>query len=127
MKQKKIVLEYALDATTQSIFRAFSTEIGLEDWFADKVEILGGTYTFYWSKSPHIATLVSRKENSYLRLKWIDSEDSYFEFKIFNNEMTNGKTLVITDFADEGELKDAADLWDNQIEKLKRSIGCAKK
>lgn len=126
MKKQKIILEYALAATTKSIFRAVSTSPGLCEWFADDVDITGSTYTIYWNKIPHIAHMVSKKENQHLRLRWSDQTDCYFEFKIVKNELTNANTLIVTDFAEVSECQESIELWNNQIEKLKRSIGCLK-
>ena len=124
----KLTLEYNIDATTASLFWAISTTDGLRAWFADDVTIIGQHFTFYWSKLPTCATLLSVRDSHYIKLKWDDDKDkNYFlEFKINKSELTGTNTLIITDFVTDGEQGDATDLWNNQVEKLKRAIGCLK-
>ena len=40
-----------------------------------------------------------------------------------HNELTSDLSLEVTDFADAGEEEDAINLWDSQIETLKRACG----
>ena len=128
MMKNKITIEYNIDATTASLFWAVSTTDGLRSWFADDVTIVGQNFTFYWSKLPTGATLISVREGHYLKLRWADEVDKnyFFEFKIIKSELTRTKTLVITDFVPIDEVDDAINLWNNQVEKLKRAIGCLK-
>lgn len=126
MKKKKITIEYAVNGTTQSIFRAISTANGLSGWFADYVDIKGNIFVFFWNKAPQTAMLMTVKENSYIRFHWSDEAEYFFEFRIIRHEFTDDNTLIITDFVDADEQNDAIELWNNQVEKLKRSIGCAK-
>jgi hypothetical protein len=55
----------------------------------------------------------------------LDDEDkkSYFELKIVYNELTEEIMLEITDSAETAEIDDVKDLWDSDIEKLKRVSG----
>lgn len=124
--KKKIVLDYQFVCTTASLFRAISSAEGLSDWFADKVDISGNLYTFYWNKIPHMAIMVAKKENQMIKFYWTDDTASVFEFKIIQNELIATNSLIITDFIEEDDLEGATNLWDNQVEKLKRAIGCAK-
>ena len=48
---------------------------------------------------------------------------TFFELKIYYIELTNDHTLEITDFAEEGEEDDLTNLWDSQIEELRRVCG----
>lgn len=124
--KKKIVLDYPFGCTTASLFRAISTAEGLSDWFADKVDISGNLYTFYWNKIPHIAIMIAKKENHLIKFYWADDTTNVFEFKIVQNELIATNSLIITDFIDSDDTESAINLWDNQVEKLKRAIGCAK-
>ena len=45
------------------------------------------------------------------------------EFKITKEELTNSVSLVITDFAEEDELVDNKNLWDQQVNQLQRALG----
>ena len=52
-----------------------------------------------------------------------ENERDYFEIKMNFNELTNVFVLEITDFAEQDEKKDSIDLWDTQVEELKRTLG----
>lgn len=127
MKKVKVVLEYELQCTPISIFRAVSTANGLRDWFADKVEILDYKYTFIWDKTPQVARVIHSKENTFIRFRWDDDPNYYFEFRILFYELSGAISLIITDFASESDYHDTVNLWNRQVDKLKSSIGCAKK
>ena len=102
-----------------------STQHGLSAWFADKIDIDGKTFSFFWGKDEvRTATLIAQRNGVYVRLRWDDeNQHIFFEIRISYNEMTREHTLVITDFAEENEKQDQIDLWDSQIEKLKRQSG----
>lgn len=125
--KKKIILEYVLPCTPGSLFRAVTTESGLRSWFADKVVIKGDEYEFFWSKTSQMAHLIHVKNNVSARFKWDDSDNYYFEMKISHQELTGDIMLTITDFADDDDREDHIRLWNAQIDKLKRAIGCPKK
>ena len=58
--------------------------------------------------------------------KWLESEDddSFFEIKIQVDALTKDVSLIITDFADdEDEVEESKQLWENQIDELKHTIG----
>ena len=50
-------------------------------------------------------------------------EKTYFEIAIKIDELTNDVAIVITDFAEEDEIEEAQQLWENQINDLKKVIG----
>ena len=52
-----------------------------------------------------------------------ENNDYYFEFKIQVDDLTNDVSLIITDFAEEGELEESKMLWDNLISSLKQILG----
>lgn len=122
--KKKIVLEYPLNSSPKVLFPRLSTPGGLSEWFADDVNLKGNIYYFIWEKNEQRAEVVQKKENRYIRYKWLDAEeDSYFEFRINVDELTGDVALVIGDMVDEGEEDDAIGLWDSQIAELKHVLG----
>ena len=127
MKKEKIKMEYMLKAGSGSIiWGIIGTPSGLETWFADKVSAQGKIYTFRWGKTEtRQAELVSSRTNQLVRFHWTDDEErkSYFELKIVYNELTEDLTLEVTDWAEPGEEDDLRELWDSDIEKLKRVSG----
>ena len=127
MGQEKIKMEYMLKGGTGSIiWNIISTPSGLETWFADKVTAKDKLFTFQWGKTEkRQAELISCRTNNLVRFRWQDDEDrkSYFELKIVYNELTEDLMLEVTDWAEAGESDDLKDLWDSDIEKLKRVSG----
>ena len=127
MKKEKIKMEYMLKAGSSNIvWSIISTPSGLETWFADKVTFQEKLYTFRWGKTEvRKAELVNSRANSFIRFHWLDDEDrkSYFEFRIHYNELTEDLMLEITDWAEPDETDDLKDLWDSDIEKLRRVSG----
>lgn len=127
MKKQKLTIEYHLSCTSTSLFRALSTPEGLEVWFADRVSRVDDVFEFFWKRSSQKALLMNMRENNFVRFRWLDDENYYFEFRISRHELTRDISLIITDFASDSESQEVIDLWNEQIQKLKRAIGCAKK
>jgi len=124
--RSRFELEYTLNCPTRVLFDRLSTPEGLAEWFADNVTVNGDVFTFFWAKVEARARLAHIKENKSVRFEWLDfadTENNYFEFKIVIHELTNDTALMITDHADDDEIEDAKDLWDNQISYLKKVLG----
>ena len=121
----KYELEYTLNTSPGILYSRLSTPEGLSEWFADNVNLKKGRYTFIWEGAEQEAEIIQKKNNKHIRFHWTDDEEeeSYFEFRIHTDELTGDVALLITDFAEEGEKDDAADLWDSQISELKHAIG----
>ena len=127
MERQKVHLEYLLNATSKSIlWTAISTPSGLEGWFAEMVQSDNKSVTFFWGKTEkREADIVALRAYSFIRFKWRDVESprEYFELKMTNSELTNDFVLEITDFADVADVADMRELWDSQVETLRRTCG----
>jgi uncharacterized protein YndB with AHSA1/START domain len=127
MAKIKYQLEYVLNAAPKLLFSRFSTPSGLSEWFADDVHIKNENFIFIWNKTEQEARVVMKKPNECVRFKWIaddlGNEDTFFEFLITKEELTGDVALIVTDYADEDELDESRELWDQQISILKRAIG----
>ena len=124
--RQKVELEYTLNCSPKAVFSRLSTPEGLNEWFADKVKAEKDIFTFTWDKTESKARLSAVKENRLVRFEWLGMEDTntnYFEFQILVHELINDIALIITDFTDEEDHKDAVFLWDTQIADLKRVLG----
>lgn len=119
----KIQLEYVLNCSPKVLFNWLSTASGLSEWFADDVKVKGKNFTFVWEGSEQTAEMTLHKENKLVRYSWLDEEDSYFEFRITQDELTGDVSLIIIDFAEEDELKETEGLWDTQVADLKHMLG----
>lgn len=125
MKKEKYHIEYVFDKVSKrSLWNHLTTSLGLSSWFADNVDINGDIYTFTWHKSSEQATVLSVRPEAYIKFRWLEETDnSYFEFRIHTVELTRAVALEITDFAEPSEKSDAINLWDTQVEELKRTLG----
>ncbi|BAX79266.1 MAG: START-like domain-containing protein [Labilibaculum antarcticum] len=118
-------LEYVLHASQKVIYDRLSSASGLAEWFADDVNQKGKIFSFIWEGSEQQAELLLKKDNRQVRFHWLDSEDdeSFFEFKIEIDALTNDLSLIITDYAEEDEVDEGIELWDSQISSLKQVLG----
>lgn len=125
MEKKKFELEYTLNTSPKVLFERLSTPGGLAEWFADDVNVTGDLFTFIWEGTEQKAEVINQKDLKYIRFKWKDHEqqDTWFEFRIRQEELTGDVALIITDFADDDEREDAIGLWDSQIADLRRALG----
>ncbi len=123
--KKRFELEYSINSSPKVLFNMLSTPGGLSEWFADDVNVQGKQFVFIWDGAEEFADLTNKKENKYVRFKWVDDDDekAYFEFRINIDELTGDVALVITDFAEEDEIADSMELWDSQISELKHVLG----
>ncbi len=123
----KLNLEYNVNCSPKVLFNRLSTASGLTEWFADDVRVKGNIFTFVWGSSNEEAEKKMHKENKMVRYEWtdndLDKDESYFEFVINQDDLTNDVSLTIIDFADADEVENISDLWDSQISKLKHLLG----
>ena len=97
MKKEKFHIEYIFDKVSRrSLWNHLTTPPGLSAWFADDVIINGNIYVFKWNKAEQEAEVLSIKPEMSIRYRWMDEQD---------------------------EKKDSIDLWDTQVEELKRTLG----
>jgi uncharacterized protein YndB with AHSA1/START domain len=119
----KVQLEYVINCSPKVLYNRLSTASGLAEWFADDVRVQGKHYTFIWEGSEQTAEMTLRKENRLVRFNWTDDENLYFELKISQDELTGDVSLIIIDFAEEGEEEETHELWNTQIADLKHILG----
>lgn len=123
----KYQLEYPTKSSIKILYNCLSSPSGLSEWFADDINLKdnGKVYIFQWDGSEQEAELLNKKENHYIRFRWVDEDpESYFEFRIVVDEMTGDATLVITDFADDDdEAQEQQMLWDSQVKELFHTLG----
>lgn len=127
MAKTKFQIEYLLNTSSKAIlWKYISTPAGYEKWFADKVLSNGDNYTFIWGQNEEKrAVLLSMKHYSHVRFRWEEDANSknYFELRMRQNELTEDCVLEIVDFADEDDKDDLIELWDSEVETLRRISG----
>ena len=125
----KFDIEYPITASPQLLYQYISTPSGLSEWFADNVNSRGEFFTFIWEDSEEKAKLVTKKTDEKVKFRWLEEDeaetDYFFELRIVLDELTKDVTLMVTDFAEDNEIKDQTQLWDNQIADLKKVLGSA--
>ena len=129
MSKTKIELEFVIQASPQLLYQYMHTPSGLSEWFADNVNARTEKYSFFWDDSEEEALLLRKKENEFVRFRWLngddDQDDCYFEMRIVVDEITKDVSVVVTDFADEDEVDETKMLWESQIGDLKQVLGSA--
>ncbi len=122
----KYELEFPINSSPQLLYQYISTPSGLQEWFADNVNSRGEFFTFIWDDSEENARVASKKSGEKIKFRWMDENkdtDYFLELKILEDEITKDVSLMVTDYAFENDLKEAALLWSNQISDLKHVIG----
>jgi uncharacterized protein YndB with AHSA1/START domain len=122
MKQK-ITLEYPINSSPKVLYARLSTPGGLSEWFADDVNVKGEIYSFIWEGSEQKAEAVLKKENRFIRFRWLEDPEAFFEFRIYVDEITKDVALVVVDVIEEDEVDGTKELWDSQISELKHVLG----
>lgn len=123
-KRVKYSIEYPVRCSPTILYDFLTTSSGLQEWFADKVEDSEDGFNFFWADSSQHATILEKEENRLVRYRWDDGpDDEYFEFRIDKSEITNQTILVIHDFAEKKEIKDASLLWETQVRDLFHRLG----
>jgi len=127
MEKLKYALEFDMkQVPINMLWRYISTENGLREWFSDDVEVKDKLYTFIWKNYSQQASVLSMRSQVYVRFHWLDDgkERTYFEMRIQQSDLTGNITLLITDFAeDETDQQEMTELWNQQINTLRRSLG----
>ncbi len=126
MDKVKFELEIPVHASPSMLYQYISSPSNLQEWFADEVNSRGKIFSFFWEGEEEKAELITKKTGERIRFKWLESEDddSFFEIKIQVDALTKDVSIIITDFADdEDEVEESKQLWENQIEELKHTIG----
>jgi uncharacterized protein YndB with AHSA1/START domain len=120
-------IEFPINSSPQLLYQYISSPSGLQEWFADKVNSRGEFFTFEWNDSEENARLASKKSGEKVKFKWVDEDKNdteyYFEIRILEDEITKDVSLMIVDFAEEDELDESKQLWENQVSDLKHVIG----
>lgn len=125
----KVELEYTVNSSANIVFQRLCTPHGLSEWFADDVNLRGNIFTFIWDNTSRKAELVERKENKFVKFRWLDSnnysdDNTHFAFKLVKDDITGELSLIVIEEIDLDEDADETiSLWNHQINELKRVIG----
>ncbi|MDH8702422.1 uncharacterized protein YndB with AHSA1/START domain [Dysgonomonadaceae bacterium PH5-43] len=125
MKKEKFKTEYIFNKCSKnSLWSCLSSSSGLAEWFADEVSDNANIFTFVWDKYPTQAELISVNPYASIRFRWTEEDsETFFEFRINQDEITGACVLEITDFAEPNDKTHAINLWDTQVKELRRKLG----
>ena len=125
MAKTKFIRQYPMRSTPVSILWTYlSTPEGLSEWFADDAQAVGNEFTFSWQGSQMRARMLDDTDDA-VRFRWEDSApDEYWELRPEIDELTDETILTVTDFSDEADVDDDVELWNTQIDALRRCLCC---
>ena len=123
----KYELEFPITSSPQLLYQYISTPSGLSEWFADNVNSRGEFFTFIWNDTEEKARLSSKKSGEKVKFRWIDDSNNdseyYFELRILVDEITKDVSLMVVDFAEDDDMAESKQLWENQVSDLKHVLG----
>ena len=130
MIKNKFVSDYQINASKKIVFHYLSSASGLEEWFADEVKIdQDKNYIFDFDNEEHYAKLASLRLNSHVKFEFFDpknpdaTDNSYIEFKLEENELTQTLFLKVIDYSDVSDEDESVSIWEGLIGRLKEIIG----
>ncbi len=122
--KEKFQIEFEFRSSPKILFTSLSDSSGLAGWFADEVHTKDDVYTFVWEGGESTAKLVAIRDLQLVRFQWLDDTDgTYFQFEIKEDDITSDIALLITDFANPGERETSIRLWESQVQKLRMLLG----
>ena len=125
LRKNKVVIESMIKSSPTVLYNMLATPSGLASWFCDDVNIKHNSkYVFYWGNNAYEAQLVGQKKDHYIRFAWIhpNHSDTYFEFKIEKDDLTNDVFLIITSNTDPNTHDIEEEDWLLMTSKLKTCI-----
>jgi len=125
MDRESFELEFIFKASPAMLYNFIGSSEGLVRWFCDAADVNKEKYDFYWEGTKESAKLVEFEEDHFLMFKWDESEfeEEFLEFEMYKSPITNETILKITDFSDADEVDDQIELWESQIDELRKATG----
>lgn len=130
MVKNKFVADYQINTSRKILFPYLSTASGLSEWFADNVTINEDKdYIFHYDGEEHYARIVAMRTNYHVKFDFFDpnnseeTDHSYIEFKIEENELTQTRFLKVIDYSDSYDDGELESIWENLVTHLKEIIG----
>lgn len=125
MDRVSLNLEFIFKASPTILYKFLTTPNCLIRWFCDEVDVTEDKYTFSWSGEEEIALVIDDIEDERLRFRWEDADDEneYLEYRLNVSPVTGETILEITDYCDDDEVDEQRQLWETQMEQLRRETG----
>ncbi|MCS4432777.1 START-like domain-containing protein [Aquiflexum gelatinilyticum] len=130
MVKNKFVADYQINTSRKILFPYLSTASGLAEWFADDVNINEDkTYKFHFDGEDHYARITALRTNIHVKFEFFDptnpeeKDNSFIEFKVDENELTQTMFLKVIDYSDSYDDEELESIWESLIHTLKEIIG----
>jgi uncharacterized protein YndB with AHSA1/START domain len=125
MKRVLVDLEFFFRSSVPMVFEYVSSPEGLSRWFCDKVLVKDEIYDFFWEDSHEKAKVLDFDDDHKIIFHWEDAEEQkeYLEFCVYKSPITNQTILNIKEYCDEDEVSDVSELWESQVEELRKLLG----
>lgn len=130
MAKNKFVSDYQINTSKKVIYPYLSTASGLSQWFADDVIINEDkVYNFIYDGEDHYARPTVMRLNHHVKFEFFDpeleeeSDLSFIEFKLEENELTQTFYLRVIDYGDVYDEQEQQAIWEGLITTLKEIIG----
>ena len=139
MSKWKFENEYEMKASPKILYPYLNTPAGLAQWFADDVTIdEDKVFSFFWNDEVQKARLTGKRNDNFVRFEYLSMQDdgngedkapsksdeqSYVEFFLEKNEITQSVYLRVVDFSDEEDEEELYELWDGMIASLRETVG----
>ncbi|MEO8066631.1 MAG: START-like domain-containing protein [Flavobacteriales bacterium] len=123
--KEKFQIEFQVRSTPSALYDMLLSPSGFSEWYCDDVDVRGEEYTFKWGSEEERAMIIGQRQNEVTRFHRIGDEDdeSYFEFRIKIDPITDEVALIVTDHCWPDEMENAKALWASQIANLARVLG----
>lgn len=129
--------EYEIRAAVKMVYPYIASAQGLEEWFADRVEVLNDKFlNIHWDNEQHMAKIVSQRSNSMIRYQFVENMEeektksrtkkkdaNFLELKLNYSELTDTTYLLITDYSEMNDEEVLQELWDGLVETLREKLG----
>ncbi|WP_143960979.1 START-like domain-containing protein [Litoribacter populi] len=130
MVKYKFVSDYQVNTSKKVIFPYLSSASGLNQWFADNVTINEDkSYIFTYDGEEHYAKMVGLRSNHSVKFEFFDpampdeTDKSYLEFRLDENELTQTLFLRVVDYSNGYDEDEQESIWESLIHNLKEIIG----
>ncbi|MEP7264093.1 MAG: START-like domain-containing protein [Bacteroidota bacterium] len=123
-KKEKYQLEFEFRSSKAILFNYLSDSSGMAGWFADEVRSSDDKFVFVWEGVEVHAKQITIKDLQLVRYQWTDETDgTYFQFEIKEDDITSDIALLVTDWANPGEKENSRMLWETQVQELRQLLG----
>lgn len=121
----RVDMEFYMQSSPATLYELISTPSGFAEWYCQDVDVKNDLYTFMWEGEQEETTVTGRKAGEMIRFHRNDDDepDTFFEFRVRVDAMTNEVALEVIDYAIPDEVEETRNLWSSQIHDLMRVLG----